>query len=103
MTFSKFLVDACRVLCTVYVALGDSFAAGVGAGKLSDRTCYRSAEAWPVLLAKKLQLSLLFPACTGAVTHGTKNNVDPMQLGSLSDSTKLVTLSIGGELLYTCF
>jgi lysophospholipase L1-like esterase len=55
----------------VYVALGDSVAAGAGLTVSStatprDTTCGRSAEAYPSIIAARLQTTVVHLACTGA-------------------------------------
>lgn len=88
-----------------YVALGDSYASGTGAGSYSGGSCYRSANAYPVLWANaKKPASFTFAACSGAETDDVRIG----QVGSLSASTTLVSVSIGGndagfaDVMYTC-
>lgn len=88
-----------------YVALGDSYAAGTGAGDYSGGVCYRSANAYPVLWAKaKRPASFNFVACGGATTDDVRGS----QVNSLSSTTTLVSISIGGndagfgDVMYTC-
>src|SRR5437879_4006496 len=79
-----------------YVALGDSYSAGNGAGNYisSSGDCHRSNSAYPALWASAHSpSSFTFAACSGAVTTDVTNS----QLGSLSSSTGLVTLTIGGN------
>lgn len=78
-----------------YTALGDSYSSGVGTRVYAYDTssCKRSNYAYPVLEAQKLGLSLSFAACTGAKVPDVLNS----QLGSLSASTKYVTVSVGGN------
>jgi lysophospholipase L1-like esterase len=78
-----------------YVALGDSYASGVGTRTYySDSgSCYRSPYAYAVLDAVRLGASLSFQACSGARTGDVKNN----QLGTLSASTTYVTVQVGGN------
>ena len=81
---------------TNYVALGDSYASGYGAGDYSGGSCYRSAHAYPVLWAQNhAGTTLTFTACSGAVTADVING----QVGSLSAATTLVTISIGGKFM----
>lgn len=75
-----------------YVALGDSYAAGVGAGRPRS-LCWRSLEGYPVTVAGSLGLTLAYQACLGATTH----HVHAHQLDALSGDTTLVTLTIGGN------
>ncbi len=89
-----------------YVALGDSYAAGVGTRTYyADRgTCYRSPAAYPVLDAARIGATLSFKACSGAKT----GDVSATQLGTLSASTTYVTVQVGGndagfsDVLTTC-
>jgi lysophospholipase L1-like esterase len=79
-----------------YVALGDSYASGVGAGNYysSSGSCDRSPNAYPALwAAANSPASFTFVACSGAKTSDVINN----QLSALSSSTTLVSLTIGGN------
>jgi hypothetical protein len=78
-----------------YVALGDSYASGVGTRDYyaDSGNCYRSPQAYPVLVASQLGASLSFTACSGAKTGDVING----QLGPLSGSTNYVTVSVGGN------
>ena len=89
-----------------YVALGDSFASGVGTGSYTlSSTCKRSVYAYPYLLAQQRgNTSLVFAACSGATTA----NVTASQLPSVDSSTTIVTITVGGndirfaDLIYQC-
>lgn len=79
-----------------YVALGDSYSSGVGAGSYDPASgiCQRSTKAYPALwTAANYPSSFNFMACSGAVT----NDVIKKQLGPLSKATALVSISIGGN------
>ncbi|WP_434744355.1 SGNH/GDSL hydrolase family protein [Streptomyces sp. A-14] len=79
-----------------YVALGDSYSSGVGAGSyLSDSGgCRRSTAAYPYLWqAANSPASFDFVACSGATT----SSVASSQLGVLSASTSLVSVTAGGN------
>lgn len=78
-----------------YVALGDSYAAGTGAGSyLSDSAgCYRSSKGYPALLASANGLALNLQACSGATVADVANK----QLGTLSSTTRYVTITVGGN------
>lgn len=76
-----------------YVALGDSYASGVGTRTYFDTTCDRSVYAYSELLASRLGLALNFQACSGAKT----SDVLSKQVGALSTSTNYVTISVGGN------
>ncbi|MFG2312499.1 SGNH/GDSL hydrolase family protein [Streptomyces sp. NPDC048566] len=81
---------------TGYVALGDSYSSGVGAGSYigSSGDCKRSTKAYPSLwAAAHSPSSFAFTACSGARTGDVTAN----QLGPLSSSTGLVSISIGGN------
>lgn len=76
-----------------YVALGDSYSSGVGAGSTSG-SCAQSPNAYPALWAKaNSPASFTFAACSGAKT----SDVISSQLSSLSASTTLVSITIGGN------
>jgi lysophospholipase L1-like esterase len=79
-----------------YVALGDSYASGVGAGNYysSSGSCERSPNAYAALwAAADSPSSFTFVACSGATT----NDVISSQLSSLSASTTLVSVTVGGN------
>jgi lysophospholipase L1-like esterase len=79
-----------------YVALGDSYSSGVGAGSYlsSSGDCKRSTKAYPYLWnAAHAPASFTFAACTGARTGDVLAN----QLGGLNSSTGLVSLTAGGN------
>jgi lysophospholipase L1-like esterase len=79
-----------------YVALGDSYASGVGAGDYysSSGSCDRSADAYPALWAAAHDpVSYVSEACSGATTATVLSS----QLSALNDSTTLVSLTVGGN------
>ncbi|HEX9063759.1 MAG TPA: SGNH/GDSL hydrolase family protein [Streptosporangiaceae bacterium] len=76
-----------------YVALGDSYSSGDGAGSYSDGSCLESANAYPVLWHNSHGGTFTNETCSGATTSDVING----QLGSLSASTTLVTITIGGN------
>ncbi|MGW1297113.1 SGNH/GDSL hydrolase family protein [Streptomyces sp. NPDC002533] len=79
-----------------YVALGDSYSSGVGAGSyISDSgDCRRSTAAYPYLWqAANSPASFDFVACSGATT----SSVASSQLGVLNASTSLVSVTAGGN------
>ncbi|TDC61045.1 SGNH/GDSL hydrolase family protein [Actinomadura sp. GC306] len=79
-----------------YVALGDSYSSGTGAGNYASDSgsCLRSANAYPNLwAAANTTESYKFAACSGATT----STVSSGQLGSLSSSTTLVSITVGGN------
>lgn len=79
-----------------YVALGDSYASGVGAGPYDAASgdCKRSplnyAHQWA---AANPEYTLKDLSCSGATIADVRNN----QLSALSSSTNLVTLTVGGN------
>lgn len=76
-----------------YVALGDSYATGVGAGDTSG-SCDQSPNAYPALWAAANDpASFTFAACSGATT----SSVISGQLSSLGASTTLVSITVGGN------
>jgi lysophospholipase L1-like esterase len=76
-----------------YVALGDSYSAGVGAGDETG-SCDQSPNAYgPLWAAANDPASFTFAACSGATTSSTISS----QLSSLSPSTTLVSITIGGN------
>jgi lysophospholipase L1-like esterase len=76
-----------------YVALGDSYSSGTGAGDYFDDECLLSNRAYPMLLADALSADLDFAACSGATTSDLLST----QLDSLDAETDLVTVTIGGN------
>jgi lysophospholipase L1-like esterase len=78
-----------------YVALGDSYSSGVGTRVYyNDGTnCERSPDAYAPQIAAARGYALSFEACSGAKTSDVISN----QLGPLSSTTSLVTITIGGN------
>jgi lysophospholipase L1-like esterase len=78
-----------------YVALGDSYASGVGSRTYySDSgSCYRSPYAYAVTDAARIGATLTFAACSGATTSSVQSG----QLGGLSSGTRWVTVQVGGN------
>ena len=79
-----------------YVALGDSYSSGLGAGSMisSSGSCDRSTSAYPELWASAHQpASFAFVACSGATT----SSVISTQLPALSGATTLVSITVGGN------
>lgn len=86
-------VPAQAVDKTTYVALGDSYAAGQGAGPYLD-SCYRSDNTYSELAADTKAVKLVKnAACSGKTTQ----EVVSTQLGRLNRSTELVTITAGGN------
>jgi lysophospholipase L1-like esterase len=81
---------------TRYVALGDSYASGVGSGSYTSASgsCLRSTLAYSQLWANAhAPASYVSVACSGAKT----TDVNANQLSALSSSTTLVSITIGGN------
>jgi lysophospholipase L1-like esterase len=77
-----------------YAALGDSYAAGVGAQSSYDNGCDRSGKGYPSLWAAAHSLSgFTNVACSGAKTGDVINS----QVGSLSSANTVVTVTVGGN------
>ena len=76
-----------------YIALGDSYAAGQGAGPYLD-ACYRSNNAYSELADEAKSIKLVVnAACSGKTTWDVVNS----QLRQLNKSTELVTITAGGN------
>jgi len=76
-----------------YVALGDSYASGVGAGGETG-SCLRGPHAYPALwAAAHSPTTFTSVACSGATTTTVVNT----QLSALSAATTLVSITIGGN------
>ena len=93
-----------------YVALGDSYSAGFGLLPLSPSDpapgCYQAAQNYPHQVAAALGLTLNDRTCSGAVTANIRDTPQitmtgggpaPVQSNSLSASTDIVTVTIGGN------
>jgi lysophospholipase L1-like esterase len=81
-----------------WVAMGDSYASGQGANDYSGGSCRRSANAYWALLHGRLRHGLTsgssdFVACSGATTAEVRAH----QLSALDPTTRLVTISVGGD------
>lgn len=89
-----------------YVALGDSYSAGVGAeATVADKNplnrCHRTSKAYfhEVSRAFRFAKGAAFWACSGATIADVLNGRggEPSQLGRIGADTSLVTLSVGGN------
>jgi lysophospholipase L1-like esterase len=79
-----------------YVALGDSYSAGLGAGSYitSSGSCHRSSKAYPeIWSAAHAPASYSFVACSGATTASVISG----QLAALNGQTTLVSITVGGN------
>ncbi|MCS0636051.1 SGNH/GDSL hydrolase family protein [Streptomyces sp. LP05-1] len=87
---------AARAAAVDYVALGDSYSSGVGAGEYdgSSGNCKRTSRAYPALwAAANTPASFTFAACAGARI----NEVTANQLGPLNAATDLISITVGGN------
>lgn len=75
-----------------FVALGDSYASGVGTGEYGSGTCQRSPHAYPVKSAARLGAALTFRACSTARIDDVKQ-----QLAALDARTRYVSVQVGGN------
>ena len=85
-----------------YVAMGSSFASGPGVTRLADERdprCTRSYDNYARQTARQLQLELVDVSCGGATSdHVLKGwNELPPQVAALTQDTRLVTVTIGGN------
>lgn len=81
---------------TKYIALGDSYAAGQGAGlyKNKNDTCFRSENSYSELAVDSNPIKLVTnAACSGKTTQ----EVVATQLRQLNKTTELVTITAGGN------
>jgi len=88
-------VAAAQAARPEYVALGDSFASGLGTREYYPRSgaCKRSPHAYAVDQAVRLRARLSFRACAGAVVAGVRSD----QLGTLDTTTDYVSVQVGGN------
>src|SRR5438270_13414941 len=88
-------LPAAAAALPAYVALGDSYSSGVGTRVYyNDGTsCERSPDAYGPRISSARGYALSFQACSGAKT----TDVNANQLGTLSATTTLATISIGGN------
>lgn len=84
-----------EALSPEYVAIGDSYASGVGTRTYyGDSTrCQRSPSSYPVIVSVRVSARLVFEACSGADTA----DVLADQLDQLDAATGLVTVMVGGN------
>lgn len=86
-----------------YVAMGSSFAAGIGLGPRapgSPVACMRTLNGYPQQLARLLDLSLVDVSCSGATTgHVLRGGqyFQRAQLDAIGRTTELVTITTGGN------
>jgi lysophospholipase L1-like esterase len=79
----------------VYIALGDSYASGVGTRTYipESGSCQRSTKSYPYVDAARVGAALTSVACSGARVADVTAN----QLGPLNSSVRWVTLQVGGN------
>ena len=74
-----------------------TFVSVTGAGDLTEGNCRQAPSvAWPTLLAQQLGIptsSFTLAACSGFTSTDVLNN----ELGSVSPSTSLITITVGGN------
>jgi len=89
------LAFATPALADNYVALGDSYSSGTGTRSYTlDSACQRGIYAYPYLISQQRpNTSLTFKACSGAKTGDVLAN----QVGAVTASTNIVTITIGGN------
>ncbi|WP_211241726.1 SGNH/GDSL hydrolase family protein [Patulibacter minatonensis] len=88
-----FAADPATDLPATYVALGDSYSSGLGAGRPDGTACRRSADAYPARVAAERPGTILRTvACAGARIPDVTG-----QLVALGPGTGLVTLTVGGN------
>ena len=85
-----------------YVAMGSSFAAGVGIGPLrpgSPERCGRTTNNYASLTAARFSLALDDHSCSGATTAHLLRGWDDLlpQLFGVRPDTRLVTITVGGN------
>ncbi|MEU6341580.1 SGNH/GDSL hydrolase family protein [Streptomyces sp. NPDC046977] len=96
MVFGLLLSSPAHAAGPAYVALGDSYSSGNGAGNYDSASgsCHRSFSAYPYLWKNAhAPSSFADTSCSGAVTTDVTNS----QLGPLNASTGLVSITIGGN------
>jgi hypothetical protein len=89
------LIAAAPAAAERYVALGDSYSSGTGTRDYSINSgCQRGPYAYPALIdVQRPNTELTFVACGGAKTADVLNN----QVSSVTSTTKIVTITIGGN------
>lgn len=91
-----------------YVALGDSFSSGEGVPPFETTSspdkdlCHRSTSAYSRVLDSDTALALTlqaFRACSGATTEQViaGKNTETGQLDAITNTTKIITISVGGN------
>jgi len=88
-------VSSARAVEGEYVAVGDSYASGLGTRAYypDSGACKRSPHAYAVDHAARLGVELSFQACAGAAVSDVRSG----QLGTLDAGTGLVSVQVGGN------
>lgn len=101
---SACLPSAANAAGAAYVAMGDSYTAGPGilpVAPTAPAACAQSAANYPHLDASYFGLSLTDVSCSGAKTENFTDEqfpgVTPPQFNALKPTTKVVTVSMGGN------
>lgn len=77
-----------------YAALGDSYAAGQGAGSYLNTTCYVSSKGYPAVIDADRKITLVArPACSGSSTA----EVIGQQVPQVPTDVTRVTLTVSGN------
>lgn len=88
----------------IYVALGDSIAAGAGLG--GSGGCMRATQSYPYIVAQEKGLQLVHLACSGATTDNVLSQLDSAFTNGVPE---LITLTVGAndanwdEILRQCY
>lgn len=86
-----------------YVAMGSSFAAGIGLGKRavgSPIACMRTTNGYPQQVARLLNMPIVDVSCSAATTRHVLYGgqyFQRAQLAALKPTTKLITITSGGN------
>jgi len=92
--FVSFAAPARAARAVSYVAMGDSYSAGAGAGNYVNSGCARSANAFSALWARAHPAAAYSAVtCAGATTTSLLRS----QLPTLTATSTLVSLTIGGN------
>jgi lysophospholipase L1-like esterase len=86
-----------------YIAIGDSFSSGEGAGDYGDSACHRSANAYPVLIGDAYDFGgdVVNATCSGATVDDVDGSAgqhgEPPQIMAITDDASLITIGISGN------
>lgn len=86
-----------------YIAIGDSFASGEGAGDFDDSECHRSANGYPTLIGEAYDFGgdVVNVTCSGATIANVngesgQHGEDP-QIQAITEDASLITIGISGN------